>query len=246
MLYYFYDGSFDGLLTAIYQAYYRGETPSRIVAAGDFQESLLAEKVYIRTETEQSQRVYVSIQTKISRQALRNVFYVYLSELPDAGTWIYEYLRLGWKIGKEFDRMLSDGRVLRVHKISQRVNGERHRMMGLIRFRCLEGNIYYAPISPQYNIVGLVIPHFLDRFPGQNWIIHDVNRKIGVFYNGETWSLGDMDLENEIELSNGEKLYQSLWKEYFKSIAIKDRVNPKLQKRNLPVRYWRFLIEKGQ
>ncbi len=243
MLYYFYDGSFDGLLTAIYQAYHRREIPHGILIEEDFQESLLTEKVYIKTETEKSQRVYQSIKTKISNRALRDIFYVYLSELADAGTWIYEYLRLGWKIGKRFDGMFSDDRVLRVHKTSQKVAREKHRMLGLIRFRCLEDDIYYAPISPKYNIVGLLIPHFLNRFPRQSWIIHDVNRKIGVFYNGETWSLRDMDLENPVEFSDNEKLYQSLWKEYFKSIAIKDRINPKLQKRNLPMKYWRFLIE---
>ena len=32
--------------------------------------------------------------------------------------------------------------------------------------------------------------------------------------------------------------------EYFKTIAIKERINPKLHRQHLPVRFWKYMTEK--
>lgn len=244
-IYYTYDGSFDGLLTAIYEAYYRREKPEKILLEEDYQENLFLKRVHIHTDREKAKRVYNSIKSKISNESLKNIFYTYLSELEDLGTWVYQYLKLGWKIGKHIDLNLADDRVLVIHKIRLKIDREKHLMLGLIRFRRLQGNIYYAPIEPKFNIVGLVAPHFVDRLGEENWVIHDVKRGIGAVYNGEEWIIRDIDLDAELEYGNDEFIYQKLWQEYFKSIAIKNRINPKLQKRNMPMRYWRYLVEKN-
>ena len=41
-----------------------------------------------------------------------------------------------------------------------------------------------------------------------------------------------------------EKLFQTLWKNYFKSLTIKERINPKLQRQHMPQRFWKYLVEK--
>ena len=43
-----------------------------------------------------------------------------------------------------------------------------------------------------------------------------------------------------------EKQFQELWKEYFKVLAIKERINPKLHAQLLPRRFWKYLTEKQQ
>lgn len=244
MLYYIYDGSFDGLLTAIYEAYYRREQPDRITSEADIQQSFMINKVYIQTDTEKARKVYNSIQSKISAQALENVFYAFLSEDDDSSTAIYQYLRLGWKIGKDIDSHLSNDAVLKVHSICRKVRRENHAMLGLIRFRRLENDIYYSQIEPEYNIIGLAAPHFASRLSNENWVIHDLKRGIAAMYNKNEWIIKDVDTVDELKFEEDEEMYQQLWKEYFKSIAIKNRINPKLQKRNMPMRYWKHLIEK--
>lgn len=245
MLHYIFDGSFDGLLTSIYEAYYRKEKPEKILSEEDYQESLLIEKIHIDTDVEKAKKVYNSIKTKISNRALQNVFYTYLSEEKDLGTWIYQYLRLGWKIGNNIDYNMADDRVLRIYKTRRKVERERHLLLGLIRFRRLESNVYYALIEPQFNTVGLLAPHFVKRLSDQNWVIHDVKRKIGAAYNGREWIIRDIDLKDKLRLKEDELIFQNLWKEYYKSIAIKNRINHKLQKRCMPMKYWRYLVEKN-
>lgn len=241
---YIYDGSFDGLLTSIYEAYYRDEKPQEIVTEEDFQHNMFTNPIYITTDLQKAEKVYNAIRDKISNTALENVFYVFLSELEERGNWIYHYLRLGWKIGWKIDYYLSDNRVLSVHNIADKVKRERHRMLGLIRFRQLRNGLYYAPIETDYNIVGLVAPHFSKRMADQDWMIHDVKRNLAAIFNQQEWVITSVESMQELPVTDQELLYQQLWKNYFENIAIEDRKNSQLQKRNMPARYWKFLTEK--
>lgn len=244
MLYYFYDGSFEGLLTAIYDSYYRKEIPDRIISRVELQESMFVDKVYINTDGNKAAKVYESIRTKISEDALKNCFYVFLSETKDKDTVIYKYLRKGWKIGKNVNLNLSDDTVLSVYKICRRVTREVQLFVGLVRFECTNNGVYYAQIEPDNDIVGLLASHFVERLSDEYWIIHDLKRSEAVVYNKKEWVITDLSLEKPFEFLEEEKKYQELWKEYYVSASIKSRVNPKAQKSHMPVRYWKHLIEK--
>ena len=245
MVCYTYDGSFDGLLTAIHEAYYRGEKPEEIRTEENLQHNMLFRYIYIDTDIEKSEKVYNSVRDKISEEALDNIYYVFLADKEnERGTIIYNYLRLGWKIGKNIDLHLADDRVLKVLKIRQRVGLEVHRMMGFVRFSRLEGNVYYAPIEPDNNILPLIAPHFAGRLSDQNWIIHDKIRGLAALYNCKKWLIIDASPDKIPGIDSGEKFYRDLWKEFYNSVAIKERYNLSLHKRLLPVRYWGNLTEK--
>lgn len=242
---YLYDGTFEGLLTAVYEAYYTKQFPEKILSSENCQQDLFSEYITIQTDLEKFQKVYESIRSKISPEALMRAYYVYLSELKEAGTMVFNYLRFGWRVGSRVDLYLSDDRVLQVENLSRKVSGERHRMLGLLRFHRLQSGIFYAPIQPDYNITALLAPHFAERLSDQNWVIHDVKRKLAAFYDcteGD-WYISDFDT-NQYALMKEDTLYQELWKQFFNAIAIKTRINPRLQKQHMPVRYWSYLIEK--
>ncbi|WP_353095377.1 TIGR03915 family putative DNA repair protein [Tissierella praeacuta] len=244
MLHYIYDGSFDGLLTSIYEAYYRKENIDDIIPEDSMEENFLMQKVFISTDGEKARKVYESIENKISKEALKRVFYSYLSELPKHGITILKYLQLGFKIGAQVNSNLSNDIILKIDNINYKVAMEKHRMLGLIRFKQLENGILYSSIEPDYNIIGLLAPHFASRMMNENWVIHDIKRGIGVFYNKKEWVIKDIEVTDSLIIKEEEEEYQELWKVYFKSIAIQNRVNPKLQKRNMPMRYWKHLVEK--
>lgn len=244
MLVYVYDGSFEGLLTAVFEAYYRKEEPYAVLSCSNMQQDLLASYVYIKTDPDKSDRVYASIWQKISNEALENVYYTFLSEDPDAGTLIYRYLKLGWKLGKKVNDFLSDDTVFRILDISRRVQHEVHIMTGFVRFRRVEGDVYYSSISPDFNIIELLAPHFADRLSDQKWIIHDVKREVAALYNMNQWVISDFSADDIPGATEDEKLYSKLWKKFFTTLEIPSRSNPKLQRQLLPRRYWDHLTEK--
>ncbi|MCX7711678.1 MAG: TIGR03915 family putative DNA repair protein [Clostridia bacterium] len=241
---YLYDGSFEGLLTAIFEAYYRKENPEKILRNKALQQTLFEEYIHIPTDEIKADKVYDSIRSKISHQALQHAYYTYLSDFEDAGTWIYRYLQLGWKMGHKVDYHLADDRVLTVHNTSRKVFGESHLLLGLVRFKKLSSDLFYAPIEPAHNIVSLIAPHFSSRLADQNWIIHDVKRNMAALYNKVEWVITELDANPNLTVDEEEQAYQGLWKQYFESIAIRSRVNPDLQKRHMPRRYWKYLTEK--
>jgi len=243
VVYYIYDGSFEGLLTAIYEAYYRRETPEKILSSDNVQNSLFIKYVHINTDQEKAQRVYDAIVQKISPSAAKNALYAFLSEAQDAGTAIYRYLKLGWKMGKSVDSALAEPHVFRVHALRKKVSQEAGKMLGLVRFRLLKSGVYYAPIEPDFNILGIIAPHFKKRMPNQDWIIHDVKRKLAAFYSQGQYAIVPFEFKGALPLDDEEFDYQTLWKEYFQNIAIKSRINPRLQRQFMPVRYWKYLIE---
>lgn len=243
MVNYVYDGSFEGLMTAIYESYSKHEAPEKIMDNKNVQESLFDTNVIINTDEIKARQMVSQIKEHISPVIVRNIFYAFLSEQENIGTMIYDYINLAVIRGDRVYEHLSDDRVLNIYNTVRRVLGERHRMLGLIRFKKLKDDIYYSSIEPDYNISLLLAPHFVKRLSSQNWIIHDLKRKTAALYNKKEWIITAFEFNDTPILEEEERDYQTLWKQYFNSIAIQSKINPGLQKKNMPVRYWKYLIE---
>ncbi len=241
---YIYDGTWDCFLTAVHHYYYDKQNVSNIESCLCYKPNLIDEYRTITTDIIKAKAVEEAIVHKISAESLENLQRCFFSEIEGREMWILKYIRLGFKIGMRIDSMLGDKIVLDVLIPARKVGMECHRMLGLLRFELLEGGIYYAKIQPDHNIISFISPHFKNRFADQNWIIHDTKRKIASLYNTKKMLLSYMDLSNIPELHADELKFQALWKNYYKHIAIKNKINPKLQKNFMPKRYWKNLTEK--
>jgi len=137
--------------------------------------------------------------------------------------------------------------------MDKKVCREAQRILMFVRFQKTADEIYYASFDPKYNVLPLVINHFEKRFADQKWLIYDTRRNYGFYYNLKdttevtfTESLTD-PVTGKIDTSimdKDEQLFQELWKGYFSSICIKERLNPKLHRQLLPKRFWKYLTEK--
>ena len=242
---YIYDGSFDGLLSSIYDAYYTKDKPDKIIDSEKREDNFLVREILIESNEENAKKVYHAIINKISNSALKKIYYAYLSEIDGIESDILEFVRLGFKIGADIESNLANPIVLKIENTYKKVSRERHRMTGLIRFKELKNNILYAEIEPDYNVIGVVAPHFTNRLASENFIIHDKKRKLAVFYNKKEWIIKEVNGDLNISFDKREEDYQSLWKMYFKSISIKEKITGNLQRSNMPKKYWKYLIEKG-
>ena len=236
------DGSFEGILTAIFEAYEKKEDPESIVSQGSYQISLDSAVREISTDEEKSRRVYNAVIRKMSQQAIEIMYKAWLSEYREIGTALYKYIKMGLKLGPQILSYLQNPDVSLVNGLADKVSFEVHRFMGILRFKKLTNGLYYAKIEPDNNITMLIANHFRDRFSDQPWIIHDAKRNIFVLYDTNQVIIIKEDIK--IHSNNDEdKIFEELWKNYFKAISIDDRRNPRLQKQYLPRRYWRNLTE---
>lgn len=241
MVDYLYDGSFEGLLTCIYLHYYE-EKASGIFLKSRYQTNLLNPYKEINTDLSLADKVYLAIEEKISTYALKNIYYLYLSDYEQKEMLILNYLKTGFKIGKYINCYHADPTVHNVHFYSKKVSIECHRFYGLIRFSDT-GMFLYSEIEPDNDILILLGDHFSDRFKNERFIIHDKKRSKALISSDGEWYISDFDSKKEITLSEEEHYYQDLWKTYFKHIGIDGRKNARLQAQFMPRRYWKNLTE---
>ena len=130
-----------------------------------------------------------------------------------------------------------------IQKAAKSVGREVHRMKEFVRFEKV-GDLYFAKIVPEYDVLALVVPHFKNRFSDQQWVLYDPQRAYGFAYNLEEvipFTPADKQFGKlSTSLPDG---YEMLWKTYFQHINIAERKNSKYQLRNMPKRYWQYVPE---
>lgn len=245
--------SIDGIFTAIYHAWSSryGHSNIRIQERWPKEEfhniELFSEYIEVETDLELSMKVAKSIKQKISREAFDKACRVALSDYEGKADLIYRFLILGFAIGKDVLNHLSNDVVRRFDKVSAYVGKESHNYLGFVRFTELENGVLSAVIQPKNNILSLITPHFVDRLSRERFIIYDESREIAsVYIPGNSWFVAHVTKEQEKAIlasaGFGDE-YENLWKIFFKSIAIKERENYKLQRNMLPIRYRDNMIE---
>ena len=143
--------------------------------------------------------------------------------------------------------------MLRVTQIWKKVRDEREKTLQFLRFQKAADGTYFAATAPRYDTLPLVVPYALDRFADQRWLIYDARRDYGYYYDLREATEVRFEKEDihlragllgEDIMDKDERLFQAMWKAYFQSTAIRERLNPRLQRQHMPARFWRFLPEK--
>lgn len=247
-----YDGSFNGFLTCIFQAFDEKLNLVAIQKNKQVQNELFSESTTVFTNIEQAKRVWNGIRNK-SFNAISTIYFAFLSEAEGVEIMLYTYIKkLMTKNGKHVD--FSDETILYINQLAKKVGREKHRMEAFVRFQLTKDQIYFANIEPDFDVLPLISKHFKNRYADQQWLIYDAKRNYGIFYNLDGVEIISLDLKelhyNRTQHSNvfssGEYEYQDLWNSYFKSTNIKSRINRKLHTQHVPKRYWKYLSEKKE
>ena len=238
---YYYDGSFDGLLTVIYMAYNDRESSMLRVNAKAKQLILALDDIHIITDFSKARRVEKSICDKLSYNFLNSIRTCFLSCDKNKDTVIIHTVYKALKYGEEILNSL-DEHAFYMNKLVKQVLNERHRYLGLLRFKEMKDGIMFSTIEPKNNILPILISHFKNRMKREKIAIFDKGRKMIVYYDGKKAEIFFVE-SLEIEWSDEEIAYSELWKIFHKSISIKERENKKLQQSNIPKYYWKHLIE---
>lgn len=242
-LIYTYDGSFDGFLSCVFSVYENHEVPHIISVTKNMQKQLDSVYKHIETDNQKAERVYISIRDRICKYALQNAFYSFLSNYDNRERLILDYIRIGYHYGKTVNRHLLLKPVNFAVSTARTVQGEAHRFLGFVRFAELMQGVYYSAIQPKHNILPLIAPHFAHRFSNMPWLIHDCGRNLCLVHLSQDWYITDANSLPALCFSDTEKEYQALWRQFYKTLEIRERHNEKLHKSMVPLYYRKFLTE---
>lgn len=247
-----YDGSFKGLLTAIFEVYeYKIQQP-HIVKKEMVEGSLFGTIHSTETDNAKAVRVLNKLKEKLTPNGFAQLYKTFLSELREIEDVIYRYIAYVLQNNGGVENNYAHPDVLMLQQTSRKVDRERHRMKAFIRFQLTKDELYYTIIQPDYNVLPLIVKHFKDRYADQRWLIYDAMRKYGIYYDLENVTEVNIDFTSDLQNADSkaalydesEELYQQLWQQYFVSVNIKARKNTKLHVQHMPKRYWKYLVEK--
>lgn len=248
----FYDKTFEGFLTAVFEVFEYKYTDVQIVHAETFQNSFFAEPIEIITNSEKADRVLKRLEKQLGKSGVQNILYAFLSEDFSRETILLQ--TISYAVANSDKNILNDfshNSVMELSKLVKSVHRERHRMKAFIRFELLKDGIYFAEILPDFDVLTLIITHFKNRYQDQKWLIYDSKRGYGVYYDLTSVEIISLDQPSSFGESRKKDLldekelnYQKLWIEYFDHTNIKERKNDKLHVQHVPKRYWKYLTEK--
>lgn len=254
MIVFRFDGSFDGLLTSIFDAYCRWRFPDILVREGAVLPMFCDEVHDVATDEEKSGRVWKSLGRKLSDAAMSAVATSFLCEDAEFDTVLFRYLRKAVDSPVSIEGDFTDPDVIEVTRMVRRVRCETTRIAQFVRFQKAADGTYFGMVEPLYNVLAIAVRHFVDRFSTMRFLLYDKRRGFGYYYDGDETRLVTLPEElyhiatgrlSDDMMDSDEKLYQNLWRTYFKAIAIKERTNPRKQRQDMPVRFWKYITEKN-
>lgn len=240
--------SIESIFTAIYQAYEekRDLADTRLSLTED--PILFAEDVAVVPDPEKVRKVMRTLRQRFGEGDYESLCLAIASEDEDCAQAVFGTVVCGLAMkpakGHLFDH-LTNADCMRAFELSRGAGRELSHMLGFLRFQELKNGVLYAEIGPKNNLLTFMAPHFADRFPGENFVIHDTTRGIFVLHPaGKQWVLGQAGKEDvTLEYSEKEGYYAELFRGFTKAIAIKERTNLRLQRNMLPLRFREYMIE---
>lgn len=253
------EDSLEGIFTGIYDAYLKKKPHEQVHLCLGEEENYRLFAVYEECRPDETKAVKVArtIGRELGTEAYMAICRALASPEGDKAEAVYKTVVAGlsMKNKKQVMGNLKDPFVHRVFELARFTANEAHFHVEFLRFRELENGILYAPMGPKNNVITFIVPHFADRLPLENFVIHDTLREIYALHPaGKDWYLVSgsgqegMDEESDkiaggITFSEEEKKYSELFTHFFHTIAIKERRNSDLQRNMLPLRYRKYMTE---
>ena len=249
---YIIDGSLESLLCAVFERFERKAANVSLSLQQHFEPDAFAETLTIHNDAAKADRVWKGLQKKLDGGWMRKFYCCFLSEKAAAICSLFEFSCYIFSNETGAEKNYGNEHVLAVSQVAKKVEREKHRMEAFIRFKQSSDGIFYCGIDPDFNVIPLIMKHFKDRYADQKWIIYDLKRHYGIFYDLEKVEEVYLSYEDQKKLTSSvkelvndnEHLYSNLWANYFKSTNIVARKNTKLHTQHVPKRYWKYLTEK--
>ena len=238
----------DGIFTAIYDAWAARLPDDRISirVERNYSMELFAKYRYVQTNMEKAVKVARSVKSKISQEAYYMIYNASLSYEEDKVDYIYRFLKIGFQYGAMVVQMHGEEVVCRMFELRRSVGNESHMFREILRFQDSEEGILIAKIHPKNQVLSLIAEHFSDRFPEENFVVLDEVHEMGLFHErGRQWYLAPLEREvlEKIWNHRGITKYETLWKTFFKTIAIEERKNYRCQRNMCSLRYRDYMVE---
>lgn len=250
------ESSLDGIFTAIYDAFvyknhiqeanegWYDDTITIEIGEGE-NYTLFAQIINIETDQRKVQKTVNYIKKRLGYGIYEMVFNALCHFSADRATIVLGFLVRAFKIGQRIIEHMADKYVMEVFELSRKVSNEADKIRGFIRFSD-NGSFLMAEFAPKCDMIPVIMWHFSDRYPGENFVIYDENRQYAVVHPkyGDCFFIS-YDEYTRLENSIPDRIdgFEQLWRVYFENTDIKERLNPTCQRNLCPKWYRKNMLE---
>jgi probable DNA metabolism protein len=138
-----------------------------------------------------------------------------------------------WNEGKSVLDDLTDPNVAAVEGAARRTAGEAHRFLGLVRFSELADGTYYAPITPDCDVLRLIAEHFSAKV--SRHVLGHPRRSPRIRGFSTEWASLDPrrgSLRCAVGALPAGDRFREAWKRYFAAIAIEGQKTRRFRHRS--------------
>lgn len=245
------EDSIEGIFSAVYAAwelkYGHENTELQISGTEGTNIELFSTYIMLQPDAEKAEKVLNTIRRKCSDRVYESLFHAACADAADKADAIYRYIQVALQMGNKVFNHLTDPAVVRIMELSRAVGNAEHHYLGFLRFIEIPGNILLARYEPKPRLTELIMPHFVERFPEERFVIWDTRRNVaGVHVPGENYIMLQLS-ENQVavlkQYSEDNIKAEQMWKTFVDHISIKERENRKLQQNNLPLHFRTYMPE---
>ena len=245
------EDSIEGIFSAVYAAwelkYGHQNTSIQVVGFPDNNIELFTTYITLQPDVIKAQKVINTIRRTCSDAVYEWLFRAACADAADKGDAIYRYIQVALRMGKSVSNHLSDPAVMRVMELSRAVGNAEHHYLGFLRFIEIPGKILLARYAPKPRLTELIMPHFVERFPEERFVIWDTVRNVaGIHIPGQNYIMLNLT-ESQVailkEYTEDNMQAENMWRAFVESISIKDREKKKLQQNNIPLHFRTYMPE---
>lgn len=240
-LIYLYDGTYEGLLSCVFESVYCREIPEDVVPEDEAEPTLFCTK-YVATDLERARRVQDSFARKLSAETGYLVRDAFFSCAPGRERNIVRFLPFAYKVGPRAVRMRAHECVAPLYEAQRRLLNEVHLLLGFLRFSEYDG-VLVARIQPKGYVLPYLQHHFCERFAGETFLIYDKTHSAALVWKDGCTRIVELDALVTPPESGEELMYRKLWRTFSDTIAIALRENPRCRMTHCPKRYWPEMTE---
>lgn len=236
-----YDKTFEGFLTLVYEVYYKKIKVNEI--RNKPIETLFSNEVLeVTTNEERATKVLNAIKKAFPKECFETIVNIFMCDTKDFEFNLLKFIILGFKNKNELSN-ITNSEVFYLQNLEKELFRHVHLMYGFTRFEELDDGTLYAKIETKFNVVYFLGRHFFKRLNNQNFIIHDIDRKLAFIKNEDYTSIENISSFEEPKLSKDEKKFNKLWNTFFKSVTINEKENKKCQQNFVPLLYRTYMTE---
>ncbi|THD68802.1 hypothetical protein E7Z59_00290 [Robertkochia marina] len=174
-----YDGSFKGLLTAVYRVFDQNLKSVRISRKGRSTPDIFSEQVLVETNPQEALKVWKALRLKAGSSGADRIYRAFLSELKGAENCILEYVKTAYGV-EQFNAQDSGYSCIKnINHAAAMVTRSEERSFEVIGRSMNNHGNKWIRVAPDFNVVPLIAKRLQVSEGDRPWVIYDTKRNYG-------------------------------------------------------------------